>query len=123
MTDFDVLDKDGTKLEKGDIVWGDGKKAVHPIVFLKPKNLEYFYGAMITKSSNYPNNFPMKPSHFEPVSASTGHTLGYNNSHVVKANLLKLTEWHPFTKTGKLTQEGIDFVESLVRDEPERSWD
>ena len=54
---------------------------------------------------------------------SIKYELQYNNTHLVKAKLLKRNEWQPFRKIGKLSDAGIKFVESKIDQEHEKLWE
>ena len=112
-------------MEKGDIIFGRKKSdAIHPIVYLKDSDGGYFIGAMLTTSKNFADNILMNAEHFK-VSDEKGvkYELQYNNTHLVKAKLLKRNEWEPFRKIGKLSDTGIKFVESKIDQEHEKLWE
>ena len=112
-------------MTKGDILYGRKKSdAIHPIVFLQTKDDTFFIGAMLTTANNYPENILMKPEHFKMMdSKGIKHELYFDNTHLVKAKLIKRNEWQPFRKIGELTDEGIDFVEAHVNTEEEKLWE
>lgn len=112
-------------MEKGDIIYANKENAKHPIIFLEPeKEYDLFTGVMLTSSGEFPNNISMKPKHFKEYD-STGkkYLISYKNSYFVKAKFLKSNEWTPFKIVGKLTEEGIKFVESNVDTEPKKLWE
>jgi hypothetical protein len=113
-------------MKKGEIYYGRKKSlAIHPIIFLEAKNSDYFIGAMITHANAPNTHVPMKVEHFKKVDENeTRFELQYDSkTHLVKAKLLKKNEWEPFRKIGELTNEGIDFVENIVKKESEKIWE
>lgn len=109
----------------GDILYGRKySDAVHPIVYLQERDHDFFIGAMLTKSPKWNNNIEMKPEHIR-VENGKGEAFEfkYNNTHLVKAKLLKRQEWEPFRKIGELTELGLDFVHSNVDLNEEKLWE
>lgn len=110
--------------EKGDILHGEGEKAIHPIVFYTDHDHDSFVGLMITTEPGYKDNVLMQESHFEKVDESGNpYTIVFKNSHLVRAKFLKKQEWEPFDRVGKLTDEGVTFVESQVADKQPQDFD
>jgi hypothetical protein len=110
---------------KGEILYGrKNSDAIHPIVYLQDHDGSLFIGAMLTSAANYPDNILMKVEHFK-VNDDKGlkYELYFNNTHIVKAKLLKRNEWQPFRKVGELTAEGIKFVETNINTESEKLWE
>jgi hypothetical protein len=68
-----------------------------------------FHGIMLSSSGRYHDNIPMKEQHFE-----LGYDKGYHNSHFVNRVFIKFEEWGPFHKVGRLTDEGISFIENNI---------
>lgn len=104
------------QIKKGDILFGRKKSdAIHPIVYLRNRDKNFFIGAMLTKSRCYKDNILMNEEHFRK-SDSDGKKFefGFNNTCLVKNELIKKDEWKPFRKVGELTSEGIKFVESKI---------
>jgi hypothetical protein len=107
--------------EKGDILWGennknkDGRRS-HYMVYLKPhsSDSDLFIGAMITHAKGY-GNILLKPSHFEVVDQN-GNNYQVIDEHtlIVAYPLIKKVEWFPFHKAGKLSPEGIAFIENAI---------
>lgn len=112
-------------LKKGDIVFGRKKsKAIHPIVYLRGKDDNFFIGAMLTKSKNFSDNILMEKSHFEEKdSRGSKYKFYFNNTHLVKTELIKKEEWKPFRKVGELTEKGIEFVESNIKKTSPILWE
>jgi hypothetical protein len=112
-------------MEKGDIIFGrKNSDAVHPIVYLKDSVGGFFIGAMLTTSKNFADNILMAAEHFKTNDEKgVKYELQFNNTHLVKAKLLKRNEWQPFRKIGELSDEGIEFVESKVSQEHEKLWE
>lgn len=110
---------------RGEIFYGrKNSDAIHPIVFLKNYDEDFFVGAMLTHSSLFKDNILMKTEYFKTISENgLVHKLRCNNTHLVKAKLLKRNDWHPFIKIGELTEEGIEFVERNVNSELEKLWE
>lgn len=112
-------------MKKGDIIYGRKKSdAIHPIVYLKDRDENFFIGAMVTKSDNHRDNILMDVRHFRDVNENGEHyEFQFNNTHLVRAKLLKKNEWQPFRKIGELTKEGIKFVESEIESQNSRLWE
>ena len=110
---------------RGDIILGrKGSDAIHPIVYLRPKDEDFFIGAMITKSDKFSSNIPMRQDHFKEYDENgVKFELSYNNSHLVKAKLIKRNEWQPFRKVGKLTDAGVSFIETNTDTKEEQLWE
>jgi len=108
---------------KGDIL--RGKDTNHPIIFLQKKDTDFFYGCIITHSNSkqYSINIPLEAQHFK-VNDEKGvkYEIQYEQSHIVKLELLKNVEWGPFEVKGKLTTSGIYFVENQLKDLRPTTW-
>lgn len=67
-----------------------------------------FCGIMLTHTP--PNgqfdNILMSEDHFE-----AGHEVGFSNTHFVNQTFIKFNDWGPFEFVGRLTLEGIMFIE------------
>lgn len=112
-------------MKKGEIFYGrKHSEAYHPIIYLGNYDEDFFIGAMLTSSNNFTENILMKPEHFK-VNDEKGNRfyLGFYNTHLVKAKLLKRNEWSPFRKIGELTETGISFVDENVCSETEKLWE
>lgn len=71
-----------------------------------------FCGIMLTNSP--PNgqfdNILMSEDHFE-----AGHKVGYSNTqHFVNQTFIKFANWGPFELVGRLTPDGLVFIESSL---------
>lgn len=111
---------------KGDILWGEGADAEHPIIFLSDYSMDHFLGAMIThgKNEKYEENILMSKEHFEIVDDSkTRYGIQFKDTHLVNVRLLKKLEWAPFTKDGQLTAEGVSFVETNLKNKDPILWE
>ncbi len=112
-------------MKKGEIYRGrKHSDAVHPIIFLSEKDEDFFIGAMLTTSSLYKDNILMSKEHFETHnSIGKEYELQFQESHFVKAKLIKKREWAPFTKIGELSAAGLLFVETNIDSTTEQSWE
>lgn len=108
--------------EKGDIIWVDlvnrnPSRLKHPAVVWEDTDDESdFYGIMLTRAipSKRFDNIPMNETHFE-----TEYEITFSNTHFVNQLFIKFQEWGPFYKRGKLTEQGIKFIENeLTHTEP-----
>ncbi len=110
-------------MKKGEIYIG--KETKHPIIFLKEVNSEQFIGCIITKSKaiTYQNNIALTREHFEETDEK-GNTFQtqFINSHFVNLQLIKKVVWGPFTRTGKLKEEGIQFIETRLKKDAPTLW-
>lgn len=70
-----------------------------------------FRGIMIThrKPTKSFNNILMDTTHFE-----TGHEVRFSDSHFVNQIFIKFQNWGPFKLAGKLTPDGINFIENRL---------
>lgn len=93
---------------KGTILISKHANAIHPIVYLEKNDGPYFLGLMLTKDTTK-ENLKMQPGHFTDG-------FKYKNTHVVNAFLLKPNEWEPFKIIGRLTAEGIKFIQDNVQE-------
>lgn len=112
-------------MNKGEVFFGKNNlDGGHPIVYLRNQDKNFFIGAMLTKSSNYPNNILMAEKHFKKKNSAGGeYKFFFSNTHLVNTELVKRDEWKPFTKVGELTDEGIKFVESKIHDTNPVLWE
>ena len=112
-------------MKKGEIFWGrKNSDAKHPIIYLKPKDQNFFIGAMLTHSENKKDNVPMNERHFRRQYFRGGKCkLGFDKNFLVKAKLIKKVEWGPFSRVGELTAEGIKFVEFNIENMNSVFWE
>lgn len=60
------------------------------------------------------DNILMDKIHFE-----AGYEITFSNTHFVNQLFIKFQEWGPFYKRGRLTENGIEFIENeLTNTEP-----
>ncbi len=108
-------------MEKGDIFWATNKEDnPHPIVFLEWIDIVRFKACILsTKSTN--NNIPMLRRHFcEYSNDGVPYPIQFSNTFLVpNDSFIKMTFWLPNEVVkGKLTTEGIDFIERHITREP-----
>ena len=114
------------RFKKGDILKGSHtgfNQAKHRIIYLSGDVMATFIGAIMTHSPNY-GNILMDEEHFQKKDDEGNYfQFKYEKTHLVKAKLLKPgNEWGPFVKVGKLTDSGIEFVESQIYALIEKDW-
>lgn len=114
-------------IERGDILEARNRNfdaGLHYIIFYAGKDLRHFLGAMLTSSNDYDENVLMHKNHFEKKDLDNNdYKIKYQNSHLVPAKLMKLESWGPFKIVGKLTAEGVEFVENHIDDLDEILWE
>ncbi len=114
-------------LERGDILEAknrDVDAGLHFIIFYAGKDERHFLGGMLTTSGDYEENIRMSKNHFETKDLdNNNYKIQYQNSHLVPAKLMKLESWGPFQIVGKLTKEGVGFVELHIDSLDEISWE
>ncbi len=68
-----------------------------------------FNGIMLTHSppNIFFHNIIMAPNHFE-----SGHQIIFDNTHFVNQIFIKFMNWGPFDIVGRLTSDGITFIET-----------
>lgn len=112
-------------MKRGEIVYGrKGSDAVHPIVYLSGNDQDTFIGVMLTSSALHEDNLLMRKEHFEEKDKKgIRYEFQFKNTHLVKARLLKKLEWVPFRTIGHLTDEGIEFVESAIKNLNGKFWE
>ncbi len=113
------------KMNKGEIFFGknnlDGR---HPIVYLRDNDKNFFIGAMLTTSDDYPNNILMAEEHFKKEDPKgEKYELFFKGTYLIATELIKRDEWKPFRKVGELTDEGIRFVESKISNTKPKLWE
>lgn len=112
-------------MNKGDILFGRKKSdAIHPIVYLREHDKNFFIGAMLTTSNNYKDNILMAEIHFKKENSDgKKYEFYFKNTHLVNKEFIKKDEWKPFKKVGELTDEGIKFIESKIKDKDPIFWE
>ena len=109
----------GYSMEKGEIVRGTqrGKdEAFHPIIFIKDHDASQFIGVMITHSAKF-GNIELTDSHFENNPSKDG-----KRNYFVGCYLLKRNDWGPFKSIGQLSEDGVTFVTSQLKETKPRMW-
>lgn len=103
---------------KGDILAAkDRSRAAgyHFIVFYEYIGSNNFTGTFITTDGDFEQNIQMKDNYFEEVDENGGtYAVQNNDSFLACAKLIKLEVWGPFTKVGKLSKDGINFLEDSI---------
>jgi hypothetical protein len=99
-------------MTKGDIVWAkDTEQHVHPIVFLNIID-SYSFNACILSSKSTNGNLLMRPSHF---CNNDQYDFRFKNTHlVITCTFIKMNNWINPNIVGRLTDEGIEFVDSHI---------
>lgn len=108
------------KYNKGDILKGSKNRrdqAYHPIIYLGEKDDTYFIGGMITHSPEY-GNIELSDNHFEKKIDNNPKPSFFVNNYLVK----KL-EWGPFVNVGRLSAEGIKYVEKELSSTEPKIWE
>ena len=99
--------------QQGDILEAkkrDKTAGRHFIVYYEGYSEENFIGGMITHLEDK-RNIPMNKSHFELYDKNDNkYKITFDNTNLVVAKLIKFESWGPFTKVGRLSQKGIEFV-------------
>ncbi|RUA17652.1 MAG: hypothetical protein DSY83_03680 [Flavobacteriia bacterium] len=102
----------------GDILMARNRKrnaGFHFIIYIEPLDKECFVGSIITTSGKYPENIAMEDNFFEKVDENgKKYKIINKNSFLIPAKLIKLENWGPFSKKGRLSKEGCDFVDQHV---------
>lgn len=113
------MDDPNKEAQKGDILWSDNNlnrsgRSAHHMVYIKPHNVHYFIGAMITHAKGF-NNIQLEEKHFEKYDANGKvYKVYFDKSLIVGNPLYKNLDWRPFEKVGQLSEEGIAFVEHEI---------
>jgi hypothetical protein len=106
-------------MEKGDILIATNKKEhPHPIVFLEASS-EGKFNACILSSKDTKGNIIMSKNHFvEQDENGNDYTIKFKNSHLVPGRIFEKEKlWLNSTAPkGKLTAEGIEFVEKYTKE-------
>ncbi len=120
------------QFKRGDILLGSlrgSAEARHPIIYLTslPQDNWYFIGVMLTHASSFSDN-ELLPSQYIKAKHlcenCEGHFSTDKPSYIVKRQFYKPNDWGPFKKVRELTEEGIEYVERLVKEhEPQHYVD
>jgi hypothetical protein len=114
--------------KKGAILLGANnhpKDGNHYIVYFDELDGIDFIGGMISTKDYHRINIPMKPSHFEVTNNVNGTNwkITYYYSHLVPAKLHKFNSMGEFTQVGQLTDDGLEFVSSIITDKNLLTWE
>lgn len=74
-----------------------------------------FTGIMLTHTPATKRfmNVPMAANHFQ-----NGYRVVFSKTHFVDQRFIKFYDWGPFELVGKLTTEGVSFIESHLQSNP-----
>ena len=99
-------------MTKGDIIWAKETEIhFHPIVFLNRID-DISFEACILSSQPTNGNLLMLPSHFHE---NAQYRFRFNHTHLVtKCTFTKMNNWVHSRIVGRLTEEGIEFVERNI---------
>ena len=105
---------------KGDIIQGAKRnkdESYHPIIYFGEIDGSYFLGGMITHSRKF-GNVELNNSHFD-------HKISHDNqpSYFVKNYLIKKHEWGPYRLIGNLSDVGVRFIESNLKQSKPEIWE
>ena len=116
-------------MNKGDIIWADNRTDhPHPIIFLEQKSSGTFSACIITHGQ-ISGNIKMEEEHFYKVDENNSpYSIQYDDSYFVPQRLSKEYNWITNeTVKGKLTKEGVKYVESKIsqkaESQPKPVWD
>jgi len=102
-----------------------GRNTIHPIVFLREENSDKFIGCIITHATqrSYKNNIGLRKDHFETCDKNgKDYEILFEQSYFVKLSLEKKNDWGPFVQKGKLTSEGMEYIENYLKEKESISW-
>jgi len=88
-------------------------------------NGETFEGVMLThtKPKKDYDNIELKEEHFEKENErGEKYHFQFDKTYFVKTKLLKEAQWGPFKQVGKLTKEGVDYLESYLKELKPINW-
>ena len=107
------------EFKKGDLLiarYREIYKGYHFIIYLHKYHGDDFEGAIITTKPVY-DNVLMDKSHFqEKDKDGNDYKIQYNKSHLVRYRFVKPDEWGPYKIEGRLTHEGVKFVDDNLND-------
>jgi len=109
-------------MEKGDIIWAKDTNAhFHPIVYLEEIDDKSFKACILSHKDKH-NNYKMEKKHLCIVDENgNNYQFQYDNTHlVINYSFIKMNEWIEKDPqiVGRLTDEGIQFVEMLIPQTP-----
>jgi len=108
----------------GDVIQGKGKLAKHPILFIQDTDDDSFEGCMLTRSPLWEGNLPLEREFIKEFDEEGNRfEFQFRNTHVVQARLEKKKDWAPFWKVGELTEEGIEFVMTVINGLEPQQWE
>ena len=110
------------ELNIGDIYRGRKGKVRHPLIYWNTDGPETFIGIMLTHSPE-DKNIALKQEHIK-VQDENGNKFNFqfDNTNIVKAQLIKEEDWGPYTKVGELTEEGLKFISNYIKDNKPEYW-
>lgn len=108
-------------MKKGEIYEAENcRKHPHKFVFLEKNDNESFKACIITTKSGFKENKIMLESHFHKKDENQAiYKIQYKNTHLVSGIIfIKLNSWLKSNPkpVGKLTSEGIHFIEEWLKD-------
>ncbi|KRD10034.1 hypothetical protein ASE21_09940 [Flavobacterium sp. Root901] len=108
-------------MERGTILQATHRaltQGFHYIVYFEGNPDQDFIGGMITHY-NGNGNVPMQPEYFEINDKNDkAFKVTYDNSFLVVGKFIKPSQWGPYSKVGKLSEEGIQFLENIIGNLP-----
>ncbi len=109
--------------QPGDIL--RSKKTKHPIIFLDEIHVDSFCGCIIThaSSSQYPENIKLARKHFlDSDLQGKAFSIQWDQTYFVDVKLEKKKDWGPFTRQGKLSDEGLKFLHDYLNNKKPKIW-
>lgn len=104
--------------QRGDILQARDRSVnsgLHYIIFYDGYDESEFVGSMLTSSSKYEENIEFKEFHFiKEDQDGNNFKITCNNSRFVPVKLYKPEEWGPYKLVGKLSKEGVAFVDEHI---------
>jgi hypothetical protein len=118
------MDNPKINSKPGDILWGENNKNImdirsHYIIFLGPgRSDDAFEGAMLTHAKTY-RNIQMHDHHFEKTdSKGIDFEFQFDDTLISRERYHKKLDWRPFRFAGRLTMEGLTFVQENISPRP-----
>lgn len=113
--------------KKGDILKGNNRErdaAFHFIVFLEDKSNNYFIGVVLTHSNKYDDNILLKTEHFKGAGLKgEKFKFQFDNTYFVREKFIKPLVWGPFEKIGELSDAGMLFIETQIKNYKPDLWE